>query len=95
MYKPQPIDTEDVVVPPELLALTELIAENLHDVWACGRIKENWVYGTEKDPEKKTTPLLVPYGELPESEKDYDRNSALATIKLILSLGYTITKSTP
>ena len=95
MYKPQPMDTEDVVVPPELLALTELIAENVHDVWARGRIEENWVYGTEKDAEKKTTPLLVPYGELPESEKDYDRNTALATIKLILSLGYTITKSTP
>lgn len=95
MYQPQPINTEDVVVPPELLALTELIAENVHDVWAVGRMKENWVYGTEKDPEKKTTPLLVPYSELPESEKEYDRNTALSTIRLILSLGYTITKSTP
>ena len=93
MYEPKPINTENVVIPPELLALTELIAENVHDVWAEGRIKENWVYGTEKDPEKKTTPLLVPYGELPESEKEYDRNTALATIRLILSLGYTITKA--
>lgn len=90
MYEPKPINTEDVTVPEELLALTEKIAENVHDVWAVGRIREGWVYGPVKDAGKKVTPLLVPYGELPESEKDYDRNTALETIKLILKMGYRI-----
>lgn len=90
MYEPKPIDTSDVILPEELLALTEKIAENVHEVWAAGRISEGWTYGREKDVEKKTTPLLVPYGELPDSEKDYDRNTALETLKLIVKLGYQI-----
>ena len=89
-YVPKPIDTSDVKVPEDLLLLTEKIAENVHEVWAAGRIREGWTYGEKKDAEKKKTPLLVPYGELPESEKDYDRNTATETLKLIVKLGYTI-----
>ena len=61
-------------------------------MWAAGRIKERWTYGEVKDAEKKTTPCLVPYDELPESEKEYDRNTAMETLKLITKLGYVITK---
>ncbi len=90
MYNPKPIDTSEVELSEDLLALTEKIAENVHDVWAKGRIAEGWTLGKEKDTEKKTTPLLVPYKDLPESEKEYDRNTALETLKLIIKLGYTI-----
>lgn len=93
MYTPKPIDTKNITLPKELLDLTEEIAENVHDVWAQGRISEGWTYDEVKDPEKKTTPLLVPYGELPDSEKAYDRNTALETLKLIVHLGYSITKN--
>ena len=89
---PVPVDTTDVVLPEELLALTEKIAENVHDVWAVGRMAEGWVYGPVKDLEKKTTPQLVAYEELPDEEKAYDRNTALETLKLIVKLGYSITK---
>ena len=91
-YKPNPIDTSDVVLPEELLALTEKIAENVHDVWAVSRIAEGWRYGEVKDSSSKTTPLLIPYAELPESEKAYDRNSALESLKLIVRMGYRIEK---
>ena len=87
MYDPKPVNTSDVMLSEELLALTEKIAENVHEVWAAGRLAEGWKYGKVKDSEKKTTPLLVPYSDLPESEKDYDRNTALETIKLIIKLG--------
>lgn len=90
MYNPNPIDTSDVILPEELLDLIELVAENVHDVWAVGRIAEGWTYGEAKDAERKTTPLLVPYGELPESEKEYDRNTAIETLKLIVKMGYHI-----
>lgn len=93
MYKPTPIDTSSVVLPQEILELTEKIAENVHDVWAQGRIAEGWVLGDTKDPDKKTTPLLVPYADLPESEKEYDRNTAMETLRLILLLGYEIRKN--
>ena len=92
MYKPNPIDTKDIVLSPELQALTEKIAENVHDVWSKNRIKEGWTYGEKRDDIKKETPCLVPYSELPEIEKDYDRNTALETLKVIISLGYKIEK---
>lgn len=92
MYTPDPIDTEDVVLSDDILDLTELLAENAHDIWALGRLREGWRYGEVKDSTAKTTPCLVPYGELPESEKSYDRNSALHTLKAIQKLGYRIIK---
>ena len=92
MYNPKPVDTKNVSLPEELLELTEKIAENVHEIWALGRVSEGWTYGEKRDDAKKTTPCLVPYSELPEGEKDYDRNTALETLKLIVALGYKIEK---
>lgn len=92
-YEPKPLYTEDVKLPQDLLELTETLARNVHEVWAQGRIQEGWAYGPEKSIERKTTPLLVPYEALPESERDYDRNTAMETLKTIVKLGYTIKKS--
>lgn len=87
-----PIDTSDVILPPELLTLAERIAENVHDVWATGRMKEGWRYAPVRDLKKKVTPQLVPYAALPESEKAFDRNTALETLKFITKLGFRIEK---
>lgn len=95
LYIPHPIDISDVVLPGEIAALVERIAENTHDVWAMGRIAEGWVYGERRDDVKKTTPCLIPYRELPESEKDFDRNTEISVIKLLLKLGYQITRRKP
>ncbi len=92
-YIPSPADTSDVELPEELLALAERIAENVHDVWAQSRMAEGWTYGPVRNDALKQTPCLVPYGQLPEQEKDYDRNTAFATLKLIKALGFNITKS--
>ena len=92
MYQPNPIDTSDVVLPPELLELTEKIAEQVHEVWAQGRVDTGWTYAEHRDDIAKTTPCLVPYGELSEEEKYFDRATALGTLRLIIKLGYTITK---
>ena len=92
MYKPNPVDTGNIKLPEELLELTERIAENVHENWSAGRIADGWVYGEARDDVKKTTPCLVPYSELPEGEKEYDRNTALQTLKLIVALGYKIEK---
>ena len=92
MYTPKPIDTTKIKLPEELLALTEKIAENVHENWAAQRMSEGWTYGEKRDDAKKQTPCLVPYSELTESEKEYDRNTALESIKLIVALGYKIEK---
>ncbi|MGN1202629.1 MAG: RyR domain-containing protein [Eubacterium sp.] len=92
MYIPKPVDTTDVKLSDDLLDLTEKIAENAHEVWAAGRIAEGWTYGEKKDDTEKTTPCMVPYSQLPESEKEYDRNTVLETLKLIIKYGYKIIK---
>lgn len=92
MYIPNPIDTREIVLSEDLLELKEKIAENVHEVWAVGRVADGWTYGPVRDDTAKTTPCLVPYCELPESEKDYDRNTAFQTLKLIMALGYKIEK---
>lgn len=89
-YKPKPIDTSFVTLTPELLALREKLAENAHNVWAAGRIRAGWTFGESRSDEQKKHPDLIPYDQLPESEKEYDRNTALETIKAILALGYTL-----
>lgn len=91
-YTPHPVDTSGITIPDELISLTEQIAENVHDVWAAGRIKDGWEYGEKRDDAKKQTPCLVPYAELTDEEKSYDRNTALETVKLIIAMGYKISK---
>lgn len=89
-YIPQPIDTSDVKLPKELETLVEQMAKNVHEVWAQTRISQGWTYGAERNDALKHHPCLVPYEELPESEKEYDRNTSVETLKLILKLGFVI-----
>jgi ryanodine receptor 2 len=89
-YFPQPIDTTDVVLPEELEQLVEKMSKNVHEVWSEGRIKQGWTFGEQRNDELKTHPCLVPYEDLPEEEKDYDRNTAIGTLKLIMKLGFKI-----
>ena len=55
-------------------------------------MEQGWSWGPERDDKKKTHPDMVPYDELTEEEKDYDRSTSMETIKLILKLGFKITK---
>ncbi len=90
-YIPQPVDTTDVQLPEELNPLVEQIAKNVHEVWAQNRMKQGWTYGEERNDALKTHPCLIPYEELPEVEKAYDRDTALGTLRLIKKLGFKIT----
>ena len=89
-YKPSPIDTENVRLPESLASLVETMAKNVHEVWAYNRMQEGRSYGEDRNDAKKTHPCLVPYDELPEAEKDYDRETAVSTLKLIIKLGFNI-----
>ncbi len=91
-YRPAPVDTEDVELSEELTSLVEAMAKNVHEVWAQTRIEQGWTYGDKRDDELKQHPCLVPYEDLPESEREYDRNTAIGTLKLITKLGFKISK---
>ena len=89
-YVPRPLDTTDVSLPAPLLARIELLARNVHDTWAQLHVVRGWRYGPHLDEVKKEHPSLVPYDELPEYAKEYDRNVALQTVKAVLALGFRI-----
>lgn len=91
-YTPQPIDLTDVELAEELYELREAIAENAHDVWAAERQAQGWTYGPQRDDQKKETPCMVAYSQLPDSEKKFDREMAMNTLKLLSKLGYDIVK---
>jgi len=92
-YNPKLIDLEHIELPDGYDELREAIAENAHDRWALERQSEGWTYGPKRDDSKLETPDMVPYAQLPESEKQYDRIMAGNTLKLLTSLGYKIEKS--
>ncbi|MCE8780269.1 RyR domain-containing protein [Bacteroides thetaiotaomicron] len=91
-YTPEPMDLSSVDLPESLIQLSERIAENVHEVWAKARMDEGWTYGEKRDDIHKKHPCLVPYDELPEEEKEYDRNTAMNTIKMVKKLGFRIEK---
>lgn len=84
------MDTGDIELPAELQKLSEELARNVHEVWSANRRTDGWTYGPVRDDEKKQHPCLVPYDELPEREKDYDRSTSLETLKFILKSGFSI-----
>ena len=94
-YEPRPIDTSDVRLSEQVVELTERLAENAHEVWAQRRMAEGWRPGPRRDEDKKEHPSLVPYEDLPEEEKEYDRSTAMETLKVLLALGYRIEKRPP
>ena len=92
MYKPSPIDTSDVKLDEKLYELVEAMAKNVHDIWAKNRIAQGWTYGPQRDDVKKQTPCMVEYEKLPESEKLYDRETSMETLKFIVKMGFEIVK---
>ena len=91
-YIPQPIDTKDVKLPDELILLAEEIAKNVHEVWAEGRMKDGWRYGEKRNDVGKLHPCLMPYEELTEKEREFDRNTSQETLKMIIKMGFKIVR---
>ncbi|MDY3849067.1 MAG: RyR domain-containing protein [Prevotella sp.] len=92
VYEPSPISLDDVELSDDLTELQEAIAENAHEIWAKNRREQGWSYGSERNDQKKETPDMIPYCNLPESEKLYDREMAMQTLKLVKKLGFEIVK---
>jgi serine/threonine protein kinase len=92
MCQAKPINTTNVQLSDDLIELTEILAENAHENWAEMRLAEGWSFGPEPNNNEKKHPDLVPYKDLPASEKEIDRKMAMETLKAVLTLGYRIEK---
>ena len=92
-YRPAPLDTSGIELDASIEPLIELLARNAHDLWAQERLAQGWTYGPARDDSRKQHPCLVPYEQLPESEKKYDRQVAVGTLKAIAAFGYRLTRN--
>ncbi len=90
MKDPDAIDTAGVAIPAELVPRIDQLAAHIHSVWAARRRGEGWTWGPERDDPGLRHPNLVPYAELSDAEKAYDRETAAETIRCLLALGYRI-----
>jgi hypothetical protein len=89
-YQPRPIATDEILLTPQLDSLLERLAEHVHDVWAEQRMKEGWTFGPARSDEARQHPDLVPFADLKETEKNYDRRTARETLCAVVALGYRI-----
>lgn len=94
-YEPKPIPADHIVLSGEMLALVELLAENAHDIWALKRLQDGWTFGPERNDTERRHPCLVPYVQLPDRERDYDRTMVIGSIQAILAHGFMISRPDP
>lgn len=71
---------------------TEYLAEEEHESWVNERIASGWISSDAVDAEKKTTPYLVPYDQLPEDIKQLDRDPVQNIPLLLERIGMAVYK---
>ena len=89
-YIPKPLDVSDVELPDSIIEILEDLSKNTHEIWAAARYDEGWRYGRRRNDKRKTTPLMVPYEELPAGEKEYDKKVITNLLKTLVKLGYNV-----
>lgn len=92
-WTPPPDESSSVQLPDFLAPLVERLAEKIHNRWAAKRLEEGWTFGPERNDKLRTTPNLVEYASLPEIEKEYDRATAIATMRNLYADGYRVTRA--
>lgn len=76
---------QQIVLTPEIL---ERLAAAAHDIYCETKKAEGFILGPEKSAEKKTSPLLVPYADLPEWAKEANRVSVRTVPRKLAAAGY-------
>lgn len=66
------------------------LALHEHDRWNQEREDAGWTLGPEKDIEKKTTPYLVPFEDLPPDIAEWDRVFVRKIPQIVASAGFTV-----
>uniref|UniRef100_A0A0N5AR96 Ryanodine receptor n=1 Tax=Syphacia muris TaxID=451379 RepID=A0A0N5AR96_9BILA len=87
-FVPEPIDISNVILSHFAMEVHEKLAENLHELWAMRKIELGWSLGEKRDERNRRHPCLTSFANLPATEKKYNINLAIDTMKTIDALGY-------
>ncbi len=70
--------------------ILDLLARMEHDRWCRERIENGWRHGHRRNNEKRIHPMLVPWTDMPDEMKQYDREAVRHLPELLLKSGYAI-----
>ncbi len=80
-----------------LMAFTEgeveLMAELEHERWNRERLAEGWQFGPDRNVERKISPYIAPWSELPDEIKEYDREAVRGMPQLLADVQIEIRRS--
>ncbi|XP_023320280.1 ryanodine receptor isoform X3 [Eurytemora carolleeae] len=94
-YIPQPVDTSTIQLPSFVENIRDKLAENIHEMWAMGKIEAGWTHGERRDDTMGLHPCLTQFQNLPQAEKRYNVQLAVQTLRTIIALGYNISMDKP
>ncbi len=76
-----------------IVSFTILLAENEHKLWMQAELETGWIYAAQTDKEKKLKKCLVPWKDLPEEDREIDRDPVRGSSKILARAGYAIVKT--
>ncbi len=68
----------------------EILAEMEHGRWCVRKFLDGWRLGDKKDDDRRTHPDLIPWKDLPDQERDKDRQYARQIPRVLGDQGYAI-----
>ncbi len=71
---------------------TEIMAEMEHGRWNVERLVAGWRWGKQKDADRKISPYIVGWKDLPDDIRNYDRDMVKMIPEILAVLGYEIQK---
>lgn len=51
-----------------------ITAKEIHDEWVTNKELDGWVYGPVKDVDNKTHPLMIPFDDMSDIDKEKDQS---------------------
>jgi hypothetical protein len=70
----------------------ELMAEMEHGRWVVERLQGGWRFDRDRNPAKKLSPYLVPWTELTDEEKQWDRNAVMEWPRVLAKAGLEVVR---
>jgi len=70
----------------------DLLAEIEHERWIAAKLAGGWRYAAQSDPIQKLSEALLPWDQLPEAQKEKDRDLVRGIPKILAQAGYAIVR---
>jgi hypothetical protein len=93
IVEPSPLPRDQIPLMKFSQGQIEQLAEWEHGRWNVERLKSGWRYGEKKDEARRLSPYLLPWQELPEAIKDYDRAAVQDWPAILAQAGWVVRQS--